>query len=42
MGVDVAVVQFPGSNTERETFMACERVGLNPVEFLWNENHDTL
>ena len=42
MGVDVAIVQFPGSNTERETFMACERVGLNPVEFLWNENHDTL
>ncbi|SVD36117.1 uncharacterized protein METZ01_LOCUS388971, partial [marine metagenome] len=22
--------------------MACERVGLNPVEFLWNENHDVL
>ena len=42
MSVDVAIVQFPGSNTERETFMACERVGLNPVEFLWNENHDTL
>ena len=42
MGVDVAIVQFPGSNTERETFMACERVGLNPVEFLWNENSDTL
>ncbi len=42
MGVDVAIVQFPGSNTERETFMECERVGLNPVEFLWNENPDTL
>lgn len=42
MGLDIAIVQFPGSNTERETFMACDRVGLNPVEFLWNENHDTL
>ena len=42
MGVDVAIVQFPGSNTERETFMACNRAGLNPVEFLWNENHDAL
>jgi len=42
VGLDIAIVQFPGSNTERETFMACERAGLNPVEFLWNENHDTL
>lgn len=42
MSADVAIVQFPGSNTERETFMACERAGLNPVEFLWNENHDVL
>ena len=42
MRADVAIVQFPGSNTERETFMACERAGLNPVEFLWNENHDVL
>lgn len=42
MSANVAIVQFPGSNTERETFMACERAGLNPVEFLWNENHDVL
>ena len=34
--IDIAIIQFPGSNTERETFMACERVGLNPVEVLWN------
>ena len=34
---NIAIVQFPGSNTERETIMACHRVGLNPVEFLWNE-----
>ena len=33
----IAIIQFPGSNTERETIMACHRVGLNPVEFLWNE-----
>ena len=38
----IAVVQFPGSNTERETFMACYRVGLNPVEFLWNESAEKL
>ena len=38
----IAVVQFPGSNTERETFMACCRVGLNPVEFLWNESAEKL
>ena len=34
---NIAIIQFPGSNTERETIMACHRVGLNPVEFLWNE-----
>ena len=34
----IAIIQFPGSNTERETYMACHRVGLNPVEFLWNES----
>jgi len=33
----IAIIQFPGSNTERETFMACHRVGLLPVEFLWNQ-----
>ena len=38
----IAVVQFPGSNTERETFMACYRVGLNPVEFLWNKSAEKL
>ena len=33
----IAIIQFPGSNTERETFMACHRVSLLPVEFLWNQ-----
>ena len=36
MALDIAIIQFPGSNTERETFMACKRSELNPVEFLWN------
>ena len=36
--INIAIIQFPGSNTERETLMACRRVGLNPVEFLWNES----
>ena len=38
----IAIIQFPGSNTERETLMACQRVGLDPVEFLWNEPADKL
>lgn len=38
MNPKVAIIQFPGSNTERETIMACERVGLTPIEFLWNED----
>ena len=32
----LAIIQFPGSNTERETFMACERTGIKAKEFLWN------
>ena len=42
MSASIAVIQFPGSNTERETLMACKRVGLNPVEFLWNEPTEKL
>ncbi len=40
--MNIAIIQFPGSNTERETLMACRRVGLNPVEFLWNESPEKL
>ena len=36
MKYTVAIIQFPGSNTERETFMACERTGIKAKEFLWN------
>ena len=42
MNASIAIIQFPGSNTERETLMACRRVGLNPVEFLWNEAQENL
>ena len=40
--MNIAIIQFPGSNTERETLMACRRVGLNPIEFLWNEQAENL
>ena len=33
---NIAIIQFPGSNTERETIMACDRAGLKATEFLWN------
>ena len=33
----IAVIQFPGSNCERETCLALKRVGLEPQLFLWNE-----
>ncbi|MDX1286173.1 MAG: phosphoribosylformylglycinamidine synthase I [Draconibacterium sp.] len=36
------MIQFPGSNTERETILAVQRAEMAPVEFLWNENYDTL
>ena len=36
--IKIGIIQFPGSNTERETFMACTRAGMEPVEFLWNND----
>lgn len=38
----IAVIQFPGSNCERETMLAMKRVGMEPVEFLWNEAKEKL
>jgi len=38
----IGVVQFPGSNCERETILAIKRAGMEPVEFLWNESRDKL
>ncbi len=38
----IAIIQFPGSNCERETALAVKRVGMEPVEFLWNAPTDTL
>lgn len=38
----IAVVQFPGSNCERETMLAIKRAGMEPVEFLWNEPREKL
>lgn len=38
----IAVVQFPGSNCERETKLAIQRAGMTPVEFLWNQPRELL
>ena len=35
--ITIAVIQFPGSNCERETIMAVERAGMRALPFLWNE-----
>jgi len=40
--MQIALVQFPGSNCERETMLAIKRAGMTPVEFLWNEPIDKL
>ena len=40
--IKIAVVIFPGTNTERETFLAIRRAGMEPVEFLWNNDYSTL
>ncbi len=38
----VGVVQFPGTNCERETGIALKRAGLEPVFVLWNEPEERL
>jgi phosphoribosylformylglycinamidine synthase subunit PurQ / glutaminase len=38
----IAVIQFPGSNCERETMLAVKRAGMEPVPFLWNESREKL
>lgn len=38
----IGIVQFPGSNCERETMLAVKRAEMEPVEFLWNESRDKL
>ncbi len=40
--MNIAIVQFPGSNCERETILAVKRAGMMPVEFLWNESPSKL
>ena len=38
----VAIIQFPGSNCERETSLAVRRAQMEPVPFLWNEDVSAL
>lgn len=38
----IAIIQFPGSNCERETALAVKRAGMEPIEFLWNESREKL
>lgn len=40
--MQIAILQFPGSNCERETMLAVKRAGMEPVEFLWNEPKEKL
>ncbi len=40
--IKIAVILFPGTNTERETFMAVRRAGMEPIEFLWNNDYKIL
>lgn len=38
----IAIIQFPGSNCERETVLAVKRAQMEPIEFLWNEPKEKL
>lgn len=35
--MNIAVIQFPGTNCERETHLALKRSNLTPIDFFWNE-----
>ncbi len=35
--MDIAIIQFPGSNCERETALAVQRAGMRPQPYLWND-----
>jgi phosphoribosylformylglycinamidine synthase subunit PurQ / glutaminase len=35
--IRIGLIQFPGSNCERETALAVKRASMTPIEFLWNE-----
>ena len=38
----IAIIQFPGSNTENETINTLKRCGLSPRPHLWNDPLDLL
>ena len=42
MAINIGVIQFPGSNTERETGLAIKRSNMNPVEVMWNADSQTV
>ena len=42
MAINIGVIQFPGSNTERETGLAIKRSTMNPVEVMWNADSQTV
>ena len=40
--MQIAIIQFPGSNCERETMLAVKRAEMEPVPFLLNESREKL
>lgn len=38
----IAVIEFPGTNCERETYRAVRRAGMEPIRFRWNGDRQVL
>ena len=38
----IAIIQFPGTNCEYESFRAVKKAGLNPEFFRWNADKEEL
>ena len=38
--IKIGIIQFPGTNTERETSLAIKRANMHSIDILWNDSID--
>ena len=38
--IKIGIIQFPGTNTERETSLALKRANMHSIDILWNDSID--
>ena len=40
--INIGIIQFPGTNTERETSLALKRANMHSTDILWNDSIDKI